>query len=217
MENTLSIKKMLLGNQIFVPSYQRGYSWELPLKKNLLKTQITTLIDDLEDCFKEYKVANYYFGHFLFEEKPNNSYAIIDGQQRLTTVIIFLSALFERLSSVRELTQHEIKLFKIFIKDGTSYTFSTVGSDNQDFRDYVINKIKKDKPELDSSASIKRIVSTFHYFRFFLSDTNEDYLTKMLYTICRSDATTYCVKNEFEAIQLYNRKQKYEKLYSYRF
>ena len=42
---------MLQGNKIFVPTYQRAYSWETPSKKHTFKTQTDTFINDLEDYF----------------------------------------------------------------------------------------------------------------------------------------------------------------------
>lgn len=206
---------MLFGNQIFVPSYQRAYSWEIPSKNHLFEKQIALFINDLEDCFKTSKGANYYFGHFLFEEKPNDTYAIIDGQQRLTTIIIFLSSLFSNLRENRKLSEYEIKLYRI-IKDESTYTFSTVDYDNQFFRDYIIDQTKKDKSGIESESS-KRILSAFDYFTIFLSKKNENYLTIMLALICEASCTTHSIKNNLEAIKMYNRKLKYEKLCGNRF
>ncbi len=201
MEASSSIKKMLQGNKIFVPTYQRAYSWETPSKKHTFKTQTDTFINDLEDYLKSSTTVNYYFGHFLFEEKPNDTYGIIDGQQRLTTIVIFLSALFTKLRLIRELTDDEKKLYRI-IKDDSTYTFSTVDYDNQLFRDYVIDQTKKDKSGLDTESS-KRIVYAFDYFTNLLSEKNDEYLTNMLNAICEASCTTHPVKNESEAIQMF--------------
>lgn len=201
MEASSSIKKMLQGNKIFVPTYQRAYSWETPSKKHNFKTQTDTFINDLEDYLKSSTTVNYYFGHFLFEEKPNDTYGIIDGQQRLTTIVIFLSALFTKLRLIRELTDDEKKLYRI-IKDDSTYTFSTVDYDNQLFRDYVIDQTKKDKSGLDTESS-KRIVYAFDYFTNLLSEKNDEYLTEILNAICEASCTTHPVKNESEAIQMF--------------
>ncbi|KIA98511.1 hypothetical protein OA88_20475 [Flavobacterium sp. JRM] len=201
MEASSSVKKMLQGNKIFVPTYQRAYSWETPSKQHDFKTQTDIFINDLEDYLKSSTTVNYYFGHFLFEEKPYDTYGIIDGQQRLTTIVIFLSALFTRLKLIRGLTDDEKKLYRI-IKDGSTYTFSTVDYDNQLFRDYVIDQTKKDKSGLDTESS-KRIVSAFDYFTKFLTEKSDEYLTKMLNAISEASCTTHPVKNESEAIQMF--------------
>src|SRR5664280_1211896 len=90
MEASTTIKQMIAGNKIFVPNYQRAYSWETETDKNKSKKQVNVFLSDLEDYNKSSIHTPYYFGHFLFEEKQSNVFGVIDGQQRLTTIIIFL-------------------------------------------------------------------------------------------------------------------------------
>jgi uncharacterized protein with ParB-like and HNH nuclease domain len=61
-----------------IPSYQRAYSWD--------EKQVTQFIEDIQNA-----ETQYYLGHYLFEtkEKEENTFLVIDGQQRLTTCIIF--------------------------------------------------------------------------------------------------------------------------------
>ena len=62
-----------------VPDYQRAYSWELK--------QIELFIADLV----KYQVlgGGYYFGHFIVEDIVGH-WEIVDGQQRITTFVLFL-------------------------------------------------------------------------------------------------------------------------------
>ena len=77
---------------IKVPDYQRAYSWE--------EDQIKRFLSDIEEYIGN-KEIEYYMGHFLFEKHDNSDvYYIIDGQQRLTTIIIFLSCIFKRIKSL---------------------------------------------------------------------------------------------------------------------
>ena len=48
MESSTTIKGMTQGNQIFVPNYQRAYSWEVG-KNPSEKKQVETFLADLED------------------------------------------------------------------------------------------------------------------------------------------------------------------------
>lgn len=70
-----------------IPSYQRPYAWE--------KEQAETLFDDLLDFYKNQpKDDNYFLGSIVLikeddENKPLSD--VIDGQQRLTSLTIFLS------------------------------------------------------------------------------------------------------------------------------
>ena len=88
---------MLSGNKIFVPTYQRAYSWEDKQTKQFLV--------DLQDYVESHTASSYYFGHFLFEDKGSRDFAIIDGQQRLTTITIFISAIYRRLEELAGLCQ----------------------------------------------------------------------------------------------------------------
>ncbi len=65
--------------KIIVPDYQRAYSWE--------ETQIKLFIDDLKKFQKSGHA--YYYGHFI-AERIKNDWALVDGQQRMTTFFLFL-------------------------------------------------------------------------------------------------------------------------------
>ena len=70
------------GNAVSVrvPDYQRAYSWE--------QKQIELFINDLA----KYQGVDkgYYFGHFIAEDNEDNLWEIVDGQQRITTFVLFL-------------------------------------------------------------------------------------------------------------------------------
>lgn len=202
METSTSVQKMLAGNRIFVPSYQRAYSWETePNVANSTK-QVNVFLSDLEEYNKSQTSSKYYFGHFLFEEKKADEFGIIDGQQRLTTIIIFLSALFKRLESIRPLKEAEEVAKEDMILRKSTHRFETVDYDKQLFKDYVITQTKKDNNGLETESA-KRIVEAFNFFDEYLSDKDEAYLEKMLDTISNASCTTHPVKDESEAIQMF--------------
>ena len=136
MEASTTIRNMLAGNKIVVPDYQRAYSWDID-------PQITTFLQDLEEFYDS--SAEYYLGHFLFEKRSDAEFAVVDGQQRITTIVIFLSALFKRLKKIRSLKDEEQKIFEDIIKRDSTYRFETVSYDNQTFKDYVIDQTKEVK------------------------------------------------------------------------
>ncbi|MFZ4797856.1 MAG: DUF262 domain-containing protein [Bacteroidia bacterium] len=204
MEASTTVNKMLAGNKIFVPTYQRAYSWETPFEDNSRNTKTHTDIyfQDLLDYNRSSIETPYYFGHFLFEEKGGNSFGVIDGQQRLTTIIIFLSALFSRIKEFKTLTEEQDFLYKSMVKLGANYTFATVHYDNQLFIDYVLTQSKKDKNGIETESA-KRIVNAFDFFTQSFADKDEKFLTKMLQTVSEATCTTHPVKNESEAIQMF--------------
>lgn len=71
-----------------VPVYQRKYSWNLDNCRRFFE-DLTNIIDK--------KLKSYYFGSIVFFVKNTgdyNSYSIIDGQQRITTTLLFLKAIY---------------------------------------------------------------------------------------------------------------------------
>lgn len=202
MEASTTITGMMRGNRIFVPDYQRAYSWETCKKDNDSKKQVNTFLVDLEDYLKSEVSTPYYFGHFLYEKTDENVYAIIDGQQRLTTITIFLSALFNRLKELREFTDEEHDLYEDMIKRRSTYKFSTVKYDNQLFRDYVIDTVKKDHYGIETSSGA-RIVAAYDFFVEKLASMELNKIESLLNAVTTSSCTTHIVKGEAEAIQMF--------------
>ncbi|MCA9468706.1 MAG: DUF262 domain-containing protein [Nitrospira sp.] len=205
MEASTTIRKMMKVGKIVVPSYQRAYSWDTPSNETARNTQTDVFLMDLEEYKNSQPKSPYYFGHFLFEEKGNDEFCVIDGQQRLTTIVIFLSVLFEKLKrmrGVRDLTEDESNCKEDMIKLKSKYRFSTVDYDNQLFIDYVIVQSKKDDHGLETESA-RRIVRAFNYFSKQLSDKTEEDLTRLLSIISKSSCTTHLVKSESEAIQMF--------------
>lgn len=202
MDASTNVKGMLYGNKIRVPNYQRAYSWDTPSPAFNRTTHTDVFLKDLENHINSGIDTPYYFGHFLFAEKNNGIFDVIDGQQRLTTIIIFLSALFARIKAIRHLTDDEEGFYENMIHRGANYVFSTVDYDDQFFKDYVVNQTSKSKNKLETDSA-KRIADAFDYFTKKLSKMENDYLDKMLQTIIWAFCTTHLVRHESDAIQMF--------------
>lgn len=207
MESSTNISTLLAGKSISVPTYQRAYSWDTDNSNKSLK-QVNTFLSDLQDYVKSHSSTPYYFGHFLFEERSITEYAIIDGQQRLTTTVIFISALYKHLKEIRKsesIRDFDDDLYVAYcntIKQGTSYRFSTVEYDNQMFRDYVIDQTIHNRNEIDT-VSKERIANAFDFFCNKLSDKTEEELLLLLEAVTKASCTTHIVKEESEAVQVF--------------
>ena len=72
-----------------VPDYQRGYSWSKD-------KQLEDLWEDLENMPEN---SHHYTGMFTFckDDEDDNKYIIVDGQQRMTTLIILINELLKRI------------------------------------------------------------------------------------------------------------------------
>lgn len=67
-----------------IPIYQRNYAWG--------KDEIDTLVQDVYDAFRGGKLT-YYIGTLVTYYRGDRAYEVIDGQQRLTTITLVLTAL----------------------------------------------------------------------------------------------------------------------------
>lgn len=75
----------LIRTDLIIPDNQRGYDW-----KEIHADDFWEDIFEIEDRDIQ---RNFYLGSILLLEGKNKTYEIIDGQQRLTTIIIFFVAL----------------------------------------------------------------------------------------------------------------------------
>ena len=176
--------------QFAVPAYQRAYSWEVDSDKKQVKQFYKDLIEQIEFTKIEdnqIKRKTYFLGHFLFEKDSQNpnKYWIIDGQQRLTTVVIFISAFIWELNSRKEkgekvidLDGKEIRLNRLqenyLVKDDV-IKFESVAYDNSDFCQ-IIYENKKVTPQ---SASIERVIKAYKYFKKELNNQTTENLIKI--------------------------------------
>lgn len=71
-----------------IPVYQRNYAWE--------EDEIGALIQDVRDSFNKNPNLPYYIGTLVAYNKGDRVYEVIDGQQRLTTIYLVLSAMCNR-------------------------------------------------------------------------------------------------------------------------
>lgn len=75
----IPVSEVFLNTNYLVPIYQRNYAWN--------ETQIVQLIEDIESSI-DTTSKNYFLGNLIVNQTDNNTYEVIDGQQRLTTLYL---------------------------------------------------------------------------------------------------------------------------------
>jgi hypothetical protein len=91
----VTLSKLFADRLFVVPEYQRLYSWE--------KQQLDELFSDLRDLSSKAADEDHYMGGIVLHTLPDKTYTIggkdylqcdvVDGQQRLTTLIILLKCI----------------------------------------------------------------------------------------------------------------------------
>ena len=156
-----SIKDIYYGNSdtattYKIPIYQRNYAWE--------RDEIFALIKDIHDSMVIDKPV-YYIGTLVTFKRDENVFEVIDGQQRLTTIYIILTAMGEKLanrlaySSRKTSTQtitamskfeknKEVKVsdfgeeYDLSIKNGYNFAKEALKDVNMDkFKEYFLNHV----------------------------------------------------------------------------
>lgn len=95
----------LLNKQYFIRSYQRGYRWESAEVNDLLNDFYNFIQQENKEedefyCLQPFVIKaldkSAYMKHFSSEDQP--VFEVIDGQQRLTTIVILLNYLLDHLA-----------------------------------------------------------------------------------------------------------------------
>ncbi len=74
----------LFGMNFYIPSYQRGYRWT--------NVQVEELLGDLYDFAVNKEKGDYYcLQPVIVKERDDNSWELVDGQQRLTALWLISS------------------------------------------------------------------------------------------------------------------------------
>jgi len=149
-----------------IPDYQRGYAWE--------EKQIREFIEDV-DALVEEPTANHYTGTvvtFCPKSAPKMIYGtktllvsdVVDGQQRLTTVCLYLSAILRALKQAGE---------NAYLRDEEDFLFSGVTckvTPGNDTANLFFDLLKSGRPNtMPSLPHEKRMVSAAEEFQAHLT------------------------------------------------
>ena len=145
MENGLKSFSELLQESYSIPSYQRSYVWQTKQDDDEVRVFWNDLKDFYENGLRKQK-TRYLFGPMVVYSGEKNS--IIDGQQRLTTVMIFLCASRD--------------LFKeIEIKDGK--TVCPDAATDSSYVQTLIGKVYSDPNKSEINLTVARANQSFYF------------------------------------------------------
>ena len=150
-------------NYYMIPNYQRGYAWQ--------EKQLEDFWNDIESI-KDEKLDNYhFFGSFYIEEYRyiNQDFQlVIDGQQRLTTLVIFLFELVNSIDGQKKFA--DIQKHLVYQKV----------NQNKDFLENIIFQTDTNNDIDFENIYQKNLFFTKNYFKKkFLEKDNKDKLLIM--------------------------------------
>jgi uncharacterized protein with ParB-like and HNH nuclease domain len=89
-----------------IPAYQRPYSWD-SIGKSERNNQINVMWEDLYAFFEAKEEGEYFMGSMVMIDKGNRVYEVIDGQQRLISMVLLFAAIKCFLVSIRKEMEQE--------------------------------------------------------------------------------------------------------------
>lgn len=115
-DDNFSLSSVFSQSYFIIPEYQRDYAWE--------ESNIEDLLDDIEFVYEQNEKSNnqklnHYFGTFVLEERgstePNDFeeydlFGIVDGQQRLATIAIVISAIVDEMAKIESSSEVNKKI-----------------------------------------------------------------------------------------------------------
>ncbi|WP_187945164.1 DUF262 and DUF1524 domain-containing protein [Helicobacter pylori] len=156
------------NNQFVIPIYQRVYSWG--------KEQCKQLWDDIIKIGGNDKMNGHFIGSILYVRNGithSDPLLIIDGQQRLTTIMLLCIALRDHLNDEDELlekfSREEIESYLINSNKDGDKKFRLILSESD--KDTLLSLIDKNKRK-PSEPSVK-IVENFKLFEKWISENTD--------------------------------------------
>ena len=187
----LRIDNIFNGKTFFsIPDYQRSYAWE---EKQLR--------DFFEDYMNNYNSQEYYYGTILLQmtKKDKKEFCdIVDGQQRFTTLIIFMKCLISRLSSIEY--DETAMLYKHFIKNGDLCILKLQADDNDFFSTVILDDKKASETKTPAQ---KRLLYAKAFFEDKIKCCSDEQIEELLDRVCSTNVLIYLIQDSIEAAMIF--------------
>lgn len=147
-----------------IPEFQRPYSWQT--------SNVEEFLSDLEECIAKGK--NHYFGTVVQVKDTGKAYsrAIIDGQQRVTTAMLMMSAIYHMakknpsLIEDPETTVEKIEYQYLINKDmdNNRVKLRTVTTDNEVLQHVFDANGEESQLEKDRQSNVYQVYAKFREY-----------------------------------------------------
>ena len=152
-----------------IPNYQRPYKWG--------KEEIDDLLDDLFEAYRNHDDDTQYFlGSIVLRKKPRYTYEVLDGQQRLTTLVIILMVIGKLI--VEQPREREAVLNLVYTQEARAigiparcrivYSRDEANRTIQDL--FFSELVENDYPESNKDVSSKNIIKAFNLIKNYLKE-----------------------------------------------
>lgn len=193
MKNLVTLQQLFENSVFKIPNYQRGYSWESQHREDLL--------EDLESIHNK----RHYTGTIVLKEENEikgfgetyTKYSIVDGQQRITTLLIFLKIIIKELELINDDESSKIaenignryikydgpqgNIYKLELDDDNNFYFKeTIIEDKGDIERKIKShfRLLEAKKQFEKYLDVQKNKLNEEYFRFLKKRINK--ITQLL-------------------------------------
>ena len=174
--------------QFIIPRFQREYTWG--------KVELNEFIDDILSRIYvkngELDTSEYFWGSLLLvgdlDDQKELAVEVVDGQQRITTMTIFLSVIAKNFLKEKEQGLSDALWEYIIGKDANTQEFAVLKNETpKPFFQYIIQKIVEEKIEPKNTEEEKILKAN----KFFKSNLSKTGLLKRLKRLRKEDCCSF--------------------------
>ncbi|MCD6049569.1 MAG: hypothetical protein K0Q55_972 [Verrucomicrobia bacterium] len=195
--------------QFAIPLYQRDYKWG--------EEEATELIEDLRN-YDDITKECLFLGNIIFEKSKDQNTLVVDGQQRLTTILLLLVACrthAKALDLIPLATKIQDKITftdsttavslgcRLIASDSIRDVFEHITKDNWDGKFPI--SIEKNGKKQQVKRQVNRLKPIYDYFLKVLTEFKQPEFTKFLGAIYHAYVIRIEIENEEEALTLFER------------
>lgn len=193
----------LLQMQFYIPFYQRNYTWE--------DEHALALLNDFCDAVqrvsnnRQNRQAHYLANFVLMNREDNNNHKdIIDGQQRLTTILILLKAIaleFKNKTGNSNAINHIESLLWPY---SNNQKFILMPPENTNSNLPFLDEMLKESQQAKAiNVAQKNMQRRFNFLRSHLNKKSDVFLNDLYKAILDSDLTSHYVNDIVEANRIF--------------
>ncbi len=184
-----TIQGLFDGRKIFnIPKYQRAYAWE--------EKQLKDFVEDIEN---QNPNKSYFFGTILLQSKGKRNgfdmIDIVDGQQRITTLIIFMKLLLAKAD--RDVAMQEDTYIRYHNRD----KLCVLEIDDDFFKSYILQDNLSNESHVHTPSQ-RRLLEAKNFLRQWI-EASPNKVHEFIDTIENMEVLTYSVEDNAEAALIF--------------
>ncbi|MDD2656237.1 MAG: DUF262 domain-containing protein [Patescibacteria group bacterium] len=186
------LSTILQKKEYEIPEFQREYSWELE--------QLNEFWNDLQTSDNDFFLGTIVLAGKNFTDHIG-PFEIIDGQQRLTTILLLLNRMIEKFEKINEIEIAKILKERLFFKDDNAQTHLVLN--NKNAHSFFQKIVLYNEECTDNNIEINNLLAAKKFFEEKIKDYELEELKKLRDNLLKINFIVVVQDNESEAINIF--------------